>query len=301
MNNRKKRINSKKLEFAVKYHKTLEEVASEYDIAPDAEIFMQFLEDKGFSSSAAKHYVGELVTNSDAAAKKARKCVLEATVDTTTNFEEKIEINSVDQMLAAFEKYDVSNLTVLEAAEELGLNLEIKTETVQKKISESEKVYTEILSEIEQLFEEIDKKKEALKSCLQNKVELNSQLDSLANKFSIVHSACEHRRKMYNRSNTILIVDTPSIEGESSNEVYGKILIAGDLLSENGMLEKVAQVQDQIMQCEMAEDLTVKEVKAYAKYIAIVASVQKQYPNSIVDHTFTGIDQLLFDQLLSLV
>lgn len=300
-----KRIDSKKMEIAVKYKKTLQEVAAEYDVTPTYDCFMQFLRNKGFSKSSAKYYTNCLKANSDAAAKRTSKVKSRTEVEVTTTVateisEEKIEINSVDEMFEVFEKNEASNYAVIIAAEEFALNFEITADEINKQIVESEKEFEVTLSEINQLIAEINKKKEKLKSTIINKDKLNKQLNSVKSKILAVHEACEHRRKEYEKERSILIIDEDLVDS-CSNSTYGKIFLVRDLLAEDCMAEKIADIQNKIMQYDFAEDFTVKQLKLYAKYLSVVRTVQEKYANAVVDNTFTGIDQLVFDRLLSTI
>lgn len=300
-----KRIDSKKMEIAVKYKKTLQEVAAEYDVTPTYDCFMQFLRNKGFSKSSAKYYTNCLKANSDAAAKRTSKVKAKTEVEVTTTVateisEEKIEINSVDEMFEVFEKNEASNYAVIIAAEEFALNFEITADEINKQIVESEQEFKVTLSEINQLIAEIHKKKEKLKSTVINKDNLNKQLNTVKATISTVHEACEHRRKEYEKERSILIIDEDSVDS-CSNSTYGKIFLVRDLLAGDCMAEKIADIQNKIMQYDFAEDFTVKQLKLYAKYLSVVRTVQEKYTNAVVDNTFTGIDQLVFDQLLSTI
>ena len=312
-----KTITSKELSLAIKDGKTLKTVASMYNVKP--ETFFDFLTNSGISNKAARFFIRSLKGNDKKEKRTKKDQQSENTQETTettvipnvineaqnvaelninknadaTVIAEPLIITSIAEMHKAFETHEVSDFTVIETAEDWCIELEIKAEELRTSLGKSEKECKEIFNRIQDLFTSIYKEKELLRIELKHKNQLKKSLSTLNKDISQIHISCKERRKKYEESHTILIIEDESIECSDSGK---KVYVNESLL--NIDVDTIASIQNKIFQTECAEDMTVKLIKRYAKIIAVHMYCKETYKDAIIK-VLGDIDQKMLYQLLS--
>ena len=280
-----KRIRSQELEIAKKNNKTLEDVCLKYGVEPDEglteaqaleslkENFKTFCVKRGITEDAAIYFIGAFADNSKKAKRKTRKKKekLEDENNQSQEETENLEIPESPEVILENLKKDLDSMNqencqeLIEKIQGFMLDFEIKVEEFQAQKERINEEASDLATEIKGLEEQLSSKKSAYDELNFNGEVLQESINSnnkFISQFKELVELGEEKKRMLNPD--LLVVDA---DFDVSSVSHGKEVSVDEFsYSDEEYKEKIAQ----IMQLADFDDLSMKQIKMYAKILIVL-------------------------------